>query len=245
MLCTQMHSASGMLCFCSCPKQFSDTKFETYRTHYWWRMSLSHTCHWIPDYWGGEPWGGLCGPCPGGGGIWLLPGGGGGEQPLGGSLGGGGLCWGWPSWRGWSLLLFPILWGGSLLLTTILCRGGVGFLLWFTIWWGWFPLRLIFLWRWSLLLFTIFWGCSLLRLIFLWAWSLILSRRGRGKWWLWGPLGGSGPVDVDHPVGVVRDSSQEEVGENYDYEDLYLRVFPAEVHHFVRMVPVQWDRNLQ
>ena len=47
------------------------------------------------------------------------------------------------------------------------------------------------------------------------------------------------PVDVDHPVGVVRDSSQEEVVKNDDYEDLYLGVFPAEVHHFVRMVPVQ------
>ena len=217
------------------------TKFETYRAHCWWRMSLSHIYHWIPDYWGGEPWGGLCGPCPGSGGIWLLPGGSGGEQPLGGPLGGGGLCWGWPSWRGWSLLLFPILWGGSLLLITILCGGGVG-------WgsccglpscedgscWGWSSCED---------------GpccCSLSsRGVPCWGWSSC----GRGPWFFPGEAGenddyedflvGVVPVDVDHPVGVVRDSSQEEVGKNDDYEDPYLGVFPAEVHHFVRMVPVQ------
>ena len=34
----------------------------------WWRVSLNHTCHWIPDYWGGH-----CDSCPGsGGGPWFF-----------------------------------------------------------------------------------------------------------------------------------------------------------------------------
>lgn len=37
------------------------------------------------------------------------------------------------------------------------------------------------------------------------------------------------PVEVDHLVGVVPDSSQEEVEENDDHEDLLAGVIPAEV----------------